>query len=257
MLKTPHVGSTDWIFFIAEILEWLDLRGDYDDYVQDPRYPWPHSFIVQDIVQAFAMIAMFFPDSNVTTLVTMFVNSSQCDEFRKSGVFDPKERSKVRPDRRTRPSYKFRDKELWKEWKEFYTRVTDYICLAVTLVKTQLSIEPTSESFKSRYLKDLSSLYSISCQGFISLCPHLQMKFTYYTFLPIVLLATSSHAGGCGSRARVYKVQTDAHYNEGLLDCPNGYGDVGCPFGTAAHDVQQHPPVNDGDQCVTTYTCCR
>ncbi|KNB10600.1 hypothetical protein FOXG_10756 [Fusarium oxysporum f. sp. lycopersici 4287] len=120
MLKTPHVGSTGWIFFIAEILEWLDLRGDYDDYVQDPRYPWLHSFIVQDIVQAFAMIAMFFPDSNVTTLVTMFVNSSQCDEFRKSGVFDPKERSKVRPDRRTRTSYKFRDKEFWKEWKEFY-----------------------------------------------------------------------------------------------------------------------------------------
>ncbi|EWZ38726.1 hypothetical protein FOWG_14768 [Fusarium oxysporum f. sp. lycopersici MN25] len=99
------------------------------------------------------MIAMFLPNSNVTKLVTMFVNSSQCDEFRKSGVFDPKERSKVRPDRRTRPSYKFRDKELWKEWKEFYTRVTDYICLAVTLMKTQLSIEPTSERFKSRFTR--------------------------------------------------------------------------------------------------------
>ncbi|KAF5978634.1 major facilitator superfamily transporter [Fusarium coicis] len=120
MLKTSHVGSTDWIFFIAEILEWLDLRGDYDDYVQDPQYPWPHSFIVQDIVQAFAMIAMFFPNSDVAKLPTMFVNSSQCDEFRKSGVFDPKERSKVRPDRRTRTSYKFREKEFWKEWKEFY-----------------------------------------------------------------------------------------------------------------------------------------
>ncbi|KAL5622461.1 hypothetical protein FOBRF1_001711 [Fusarium oxysporum] len=142
-LSKLEISSQDWVFFIAEILEWLDLRGDYDDYVQDPRYPWPHSFIVQDIVQAFAMIAMFIPDSNVTKLVTMFVNSSQCDEFRKSGVFDPKERSKVRPDRRTRTSYKFRDKELWKEWKEFYTRVTDYICLTVMLVKTQLSIEPT------------------------------------------------------------------------------------------------------------------
>ncbi|KAF5617198.1 delta14-sterol reductase [Fusarium tjaetaba] len=120
MLKTPRVGSTDWIFFIAEILEWLDLRGDYDDYVQDPQYPGPHSFIVQDIIQAFAMIAMFFPNSDVAKLPTMFVNSSQCDEFRKSGVFDPKERSKVRPDRRTRTSYKFRDKEFWKEWKEFY-----------------------------------------------------------------------------------------------------------------------------------------
>ncbi|KAF5638658.1 major facilitator superfamily transporter [Fusarium sp. NRRL 25303] len=120
MLKTPHVGSTDWIFFIAEILEWLELRGDFDDYVQDPQYPWPHSFIVQDIVQAFAMIAMFFPNSDVAKLPTMFVNSSQCDEFRRSGVFDPKERSKVRPDRRTRTSYKFREKEFWKEWKEFY-----------------------------------------------------------------------------------------------------------------------------------------
>ncbi|CVL02188.1 uncharacterized protein FMAN_08270 [Fusarium mangiferae] len=120
MLKTTHVGSTDWIFFIAEILEWLELRGDYDDYVQDPQYPWPHSFIVQDIVQAFAMIAMFFPNSDVAKLPTMFVNSSQCDEFRKSGVFDPKERSRVRPDRRTRTSYKFREKEFWKEWMEFY-----------------------------------------------------------------------------------------------------------------------------------------
>ncbi|KAF5536356.1 major facilitator superfamily transporter [Fusarium mexicanum] len=105
MLKTPH---------------WLDLRGDYDDYVQDPQYPWPHSFIVQDIVQAFAMIAMFFPNSDVAKLPTMFVNSSQCDEFRKSGVFDPRERSKVRPNRRTRTSYKFREKEFWKEWKDFY-----------------------------------------------------------------------------------------------------------------------------------------
>lgn len=86
MLKTTHVGSTDWIFFIAEILEWLELRGDYDDYVQDLQYPWPHSFIVQDIVQAFAMVAMFFPNSDVAKLPTMFANSSQCDDFRKSGI---------------------------------------------------------------------------------------------------------------------------------------------------------------------------
>ncbi|KAL9568814.1 hypothetical protein ACKAV7_007031 [Fusarium commune] len=140
MLKTPHVGSTDWIFFIAEILEWLDLRGDYDDYVQDPQYPWPHSFIIQDIVQAFAMIAMFFPDSDATKLVTMFINSSQCDEFRKSGVFDLEERSKVRPDRRTRTSYKFRDKEFWKEWKEFYK--TDRYFADVYPMEWSLTVRP-------------------------------------------------------------------------------------------------------------------
>ncbi|KAF5618382.1 delta14-sterol reductase [Fusarium sp. NRRL 52700] len=34
----------------------------------DPQYPWPHSFIMQVIVQAFAMIAMFFPNSDVAKL---------------------------------------------------------------------------------------------------------------------------------------------------------------------------------------------
>ncbi|KAF5565793.1 major facilitator superfamily transporter [Fusarium phyllophilum] len=51
--------------------------------LKTPHYPWPHSFIVQDIVQAFVMIAMFFPNSDVAKLPT-------------------------------------RDKEFWKEWKEFY-----------------------------------------------------------------------------------------------------------------------------------------
>ncbi|KAF9777318.1 hypothetical protein IL306_004449 [Fusarium sp. DS 682] len=142
MLKTPHVGSTDWIFFIAEILEWLELRGDYDEYVQDPQYPWPHGFIVQDIVQAFAMMAMFFPDSDATKLVTMFINSSQCDEFRKSGLFDPKERSKVRPDRRTRTSYKFREKGFWNEWKEFYNIKMDRYFADVYPMEWSLTVRP-------------------------------------------------------------------------------------------------------------------
>jgi hypothetical protein len=111
MLQTEHSGPTDWVWYIASILEWLEIRGDYSpyDYVLDPQAPWPHSFIVQDLVQAFAMTAMFFPGLEVTKLVTMFINSSQCDEFRKSGVFDVEERSKVRPDRRTRTSHKFRE----------------------------------------------------------------------------------------------------------------------------------------------------
>ncbi|KAM0081711.1 hypothetical protein ACKRZS_006099 [Fusarium odoratissimum] len=83
------------------------------------------------------------------------------------------------------------------------------------------------------------------------------MKFIYYTFLPIVLLATSSHAGECGSKASVYTVQNDPHWHEGFLDCPNGYGNVECPYGTRAYDIQRHVPVSDGDKCATTYTCCR
>lgn len=119
MLKTVHKGPTDWVFFLAEILDWLELRGDYDDYVQDPAYPWPHSFIVQDLVRAFAAVAMFFPEPDAAKQITMFLNSKQCKDFKNSLLFDPKERSKTRPDRRTRTSYKFRDKKFWNEWNDF------------------------------------------------------------------------------------------------------------------------------------------
>ncbi|KAF5019520.1 hypothetical protein F66182_8462 [Fusarium sp. NRRL 66182] len=120
MLKTPHSGSTQWVWYLIEILDWLALRGDYEEYADNPADPWPHSFIVHDLVQAFAAMAMFFPECEVAKLVTQFLSSKQCDEFRKSVLFDPKERSKTRPDRRTRTSYKFRDKKFWKEWEAFY-----------------------------------------------------------------------------------------------------------------------------------------
>ncbi|EXK24719.1 hypothetical protein FOMG_18573 [Fusarium oxysporum f. sp. melonis 26406] len=140
MLQTPHAGPTDWIWYIAEILDWLDLQGDYDDYAEDRSSPWPHSFIVQDIVEAFATMAMFFPDSDITKLVTMFIKSNQCDEFRKSGLFDTEERSKTRPDRRTRTSYKFRDKGFWKDWKEFYK--TDRFFGDVYPMEWSLTVRP-------------------------------------------------------------------------------------------------------------------
>ncbi|SPJ83940.1 uncharacterized protein FTOL_10456 [Fusarium torulosum] len=142
MLQTPHTGPTDWIWYIAEILDWLEMRGDDDDYAEDPSAPWPHSFIVQDLVQAFAMIAMFFPDSEVTTLVTMFLKSRQCDEFRQSSLFDAKERSKIRPDRRTRTSFKFRDKDFWKEWEAFYKSDSKSFYADVYPMEWSLAVRP-------------------------------------------------------------------------------------------------------------------
>lgn len=92
------------------------------------------------MVQAFAMMAMFFPELEVTKLVTMFVNSDSCEEFRSSGIFDVKEHSKVRPDRRTRTSYKFRPKEFWKEWKEFYDKDTDRFWAEVYPMEWSLAV---------------------------------------------------------------------------------------------------------------------
>ncbi|KAI8668515.1 hypothetical protein NCS55_00877700 [Fusarium keratoplasticum] len=119
MLATPHAGPTDWVWFLAEILDWLDLRADYKDYTHDPSFPWPHGFIIQDLVKAFASVAMFFPEAEAATLVTQFIKSKQCDNFRNTLLFNPKERSKTLPDRRSRTSYKFRDPAFWTEWNEF------------------------------------------------------------------------------------------------------------------------------------------
>lgn len=61
LLQTANTGPTDWVFDLAKILDWLQIRADYDDYADDPAAPWPHPFVVQDLVQAFVTMAMFFP----------------------------------------------------------------------------------------------------------------------------------------------------------------------------------------------------
>ncbi|KAH6603838.1 mfs allantoate [Trichoderma cornu-damae] len=118
MLGTTHTGATDWVLFVAEILDWLQIRADYDDYADDPSAPWPHPFVVQDLVQAFAAVAMFFPEPDTTAGVTAFLKSDQCEGFRNSLLFDPRERSKTLPDRRSRTSYKYRKAKFWAEWTD-------------------------------------------------------------------------------------------------------------------------------------------
>ncbi|KAL7918391.1 hypothetical protein ACQKWADRAFT_330782 [Trichoderma austrokoningii] len=102
LLKTAHTGATDWVLFLVEILDWLQLRADYDDYVEDPAAPGH----------------VFFPESTVTHNVTALLKSDECESFRNSLLFNPQERSKSLPDRRSRTSYKYRDKKFWDEWKE-------------------------------------------------------------------------------------------------------------------------------------------
>lgn len=47
----------------TSFLDWPGLKCDYapDEYVQDPQALWPYSFVVQDIVYAFAMTVIFSP----------------------------------------------------------------------------------------------------------------------------------------------------------------------------------------------------
>lgn len=118
ILRHSHSGSTDWVWFVVEIMDWLQLRANYEDYTHDPFSPWPHSFIIHDLVRAFATMAMFFPGLAATELVTKFLESTECEELWKSDLFSPKQRAVNLPDRRTRTSYKYRKPEFWAKWKE-------------------------------------------------------------------------------------------------------------------------------------------
>lgn len=152
MLGSSHSGPTDWVWWLADILDWLGLRADYEEYAHDPSAPWPHSFIADDLVRAFGAMAMFFPKLGVTALVTKFLNSSQCEDFRKSALFDPQEQAKTRPDRRTPTSYEFRDKKLFAKFVEILHDKDNYYAdiypmdwsLAVRpIIARRMSIRPT------------------------------------------------------------------------------------------------------------------
>lgn len=123
MIKTTHTGSTAWVLFIAETLDWLGLRADYNEvaYATASSVPWPHSFIAEDMVLAFATMAMFFPGVDEASLVHKFLGSSRWDSFRESSLFKPRERSRTLPDTRRRTSFKYREGSFWHPWENFVT----------------------------------------------------------------------------------------------------------------------------------------
>ncbi|VUC25117.1 unnamed protein product [Clonostachys rosea] len=102
-----------------DTLDWLGIVVD-GHIPNDLNAPWPHAFVVNDIVQAFATMAMFFPDLEVTDFVTKYIQSDQCQSFRDSMVFNPRERGKTQPDRKGRTNYKLRDSKFWDEWNKVW-----------------------------------------------------------------------------------------------------------------------------------------
>ncbi|KAK2616617.1 hypothetical protein QQS21_000440 [Conoideocrella luteorostrata] len=126
LLDCDHSGPVDWVWFIAELIDWLQLRADYDDYAMDPSAPWPRSFIIHDMVRSFITMAMFFPDIDFTAFVTNFLKSTPCESFRNSALFDPKQRVMTRPDRRGRTSNMYRRSEFWAKSKSLMTTEKHY-----------------------------------------------------------------------------------------------------------------------------------
>ncbi|KAI1347590.1 hypothetical protein F5Y01DRAFT_240286 [Xylaria sp. FL0043] len=114
-----------WLWFVVEVLEWLEVRTDYTEYSSDPRTPWPHPFITQDILKAWAYMATFFPDLEQCKPATDFFASEEGQKYRQSPLRDPRQRASTLPDVRTKTSFRYRPKKFWKEWDDILTKAED------------------------------------------------------------------------------------------------------------------------------------
>lgn len=126
--QSPHPEKhKDWTWFCMEVLDWINLKMYYEDYVKDPMNPWPHRYMLQDIVQAFMTMGLFFPDVGVTSIIQEYLACDEGNAFWDSKIFDPVSRCAARPDIRSRISCANRSKEFWDQCdNEVYTGDDQY-----------------------------------------------------------------------------------------------------------------------------------
>ncbi|KAK5634121.1 hypothetical protein RRF57_009835 [Xylaria bambusicola] len=111
-------GSQDWFWFALEIFEWLKVRAHYTEYTQNMMAPWPHPFITQDILKAWAYMAIFFPNLEQCRPAAEFFESEEGRQYQQSPLRDLRQRASTLPDIRTKTSFKYRPKKFWKEWED-------------------------------------------------------------------------------------------------------------------------------------------
>lgn len=115
----PH-DHIYWAWFCMELLDWMNLELCYDEYNPEPISPWPHRYIAHDIVQAFMMMGLFFPNVKETSIIQEYLSTEEGKAFEDSKLFDTAARSAKRPDVRTSRSTNYRPKSFWDEWYKHY-----------------------------------------------------------------------------------------------------------------------------------------
>ncbi|KAI1754831.1 hypothetical protein F4782DRAFT_528188 [Xylaria castorea] len=118
-------SNLTWLWFTLEVLEWLGVRADYTDYAQMATAPWPHPFITQDMLKAWAYMAIFFPDLEECQPATDFFKSEEGQRHQESPLHDPRQRASTLPDIRTKTSFRYRPKSFWREFDDIVTKATE------------------------------------------------------------------------------------------------------------------------------------
>lgn len=145
ILNQAGAGSSQaWFWFVLEMLELLQVRINYTDYSHDMTAPWPHPFITQDALKAWAYMAIFFPDLEQCRPAADFFKSKEGQQYQQSPLRDPHQRASTLPDRRSKTSFKWRPKEFWKEWADIVadSEKTGTYCADAMPMKWKIALRP-------------------------------------------------------------------------------------------------------------------
>ncbi|KAI1745252.1 hypothetical protein F4680DRAFT_401566 [Xylaria scruposa] len=129
-----------WLWFALEVLEWLEVRTDYTDYTEVAMAPWPHPFITQDILKAWAYMAIFFPDLEECQPATDFFKSEEGQQYQESPLHDPRQRASTLPDVRTKTSFRYRPKKFWRELDDIISKAQNTKTYYVDVIPLQWGI---------------------------------------------------------------------------------------------------------------------
>ncbi|KAF2963908.1 hypothetical protein GQX73_g9656 [Xylaria multiplex] len=137
-------SSHSWLWFVLEVLEWLGVRADYTEYSREATAAWPHPFIIQDILKAWAYMAIFFPNLEQCQPAADFFKSEEGQTYRESPLRDPRQRASALPDIRTKTSFKYRPKAFWNEWNGILAKAeeTETYYEAVFPLQWSVAIRP-------------------------------------------------------------------------------------------------------------------
>lgn len=125
-LTASQLKEPRWFWFLLETLSWLKLDLFTEDYNPVSLEPWPHPYVMHDLMVVYASMGLFFSNLDEACFVTHAVKYELPEELRASAVFDAPRRAQTLPKRRSPFGNKVRRKDFWNEWNALYRGEKDW-----------------------------------------------------------------------------------------------------------------------------------
>ncbi|KAI1328999.1 hypothetical protein F5Y16DRAFT_409363 [Xylariaceae sp. FL0255] len=210
--------SQAWLWFALEILDWLNVRADWTEYTHVGAEPFPHPFVTQDILKAWAHVAIFFPELEQSQPATEFFRSGKGQKYHASTLLDSCRRAANVPSIRTKTSFKYRPKKFWKEWDDIVTKARETGKYYADMFSPQWDIATRPILAKHLRLPTQSLIVDyadrLHASGFPDKIPGLVEPHDFPVFLPI---ARKFAAKNPGARFAVLRGWSAPHFYPAMI----------------------------------------